>query len=346
MAASPHWSRLRRFSRAAPVLVVVLLATAAVLTFWVTPWLAQASAVPDGMESVTTTSVGSVSTLVDLEADGLVDAQPVLVTRTRTTTVDELASHEAAGSGLNAAVTSTSDVTAAEDGRIITHTRYRLAADQHSQALMDCCGSHVDGAPTPVAGSGSPLRFPWFTPSEPYPYYDVTARATAVLAPIGSEEVGGIRAMKFQQSETPVLLGSVAVPGQLVDSDEESVNLQRAYAVNRTVWVDPTTGVVLRDVERIRQTLRDSSGSDVITLLVMTTATAQDDVRRQVALATAQGRAVRWAHSYGPAFCIAAGVLLLLGSAIGLVVTGRADRVAREFPDEFASFEDLRPILD
>lgn len=335
------------FTRVGPALGLMLLLVAVILVHWVTPGLAQSPLVPGGGDPVTISSLGSITTLVDLGADGGGSpAPPIPVTRTRTVRGDATGAELAQGLGFNAAVTSTSDITVAADGQVIAEAEYRLAADRHTQALVDCCGAQVDGVPITAAGAGSPLRFPWFTLDEPYPYFDPTALAAVQLDPIGTEDVDGIQALKFQQSQSPIEVGSVEVPGRLAGSDAESAQLPRSYAVNRTLWVDPTTGIILREVERVRQTLRDESGRDVVTLVVMTTATTPEQVSQQVAQARREGRPVLWAHSYGPAICLVLGLLLLVAGTIGLVVRLRADRVSLEFPDEPASFDDLRHVFD
>ncbi len=346
MALSVTGAVFRWGTRVAFALGVTLVLTAPALVHWVTPLLAQSPRVPGAGEPVTVTSSGTVTTLFDLETNASEQRQPIRVTRTRTTIADEAGAQHAQEAGFNAAVIGATDSTVAEDGRVLASTQYRLAADRHTQALVDCCGAQVDGVPVTVRGAGSPLRLPWFTPDEPYPYFDLTARAAVELDPIGREEVEGIAALKFQSPESPIELGAVEVPGRLAGSQAATASLQRAYSVNRTLWVDPTTGVVLREVERVRQTLRDDNGRDVVTLVVMTTATTQEQVGIQVALARREARSILWAHGYGPVICLSLGLVLVLSGAIGWVVRTRAQRVAEEFPDELASFDDLRPVFD
>ncbi len=346
MAVTVTGAGFRWFTRVTLALGTVLLLTAPVLVGWVTPLLAQSPRVPGAGMPVTSNSAGTVTTLFDLEANPSADGPPIRVTRTRTTTADEAGAEEAEAAGFNAAVTGTNDITVAEDGRVLAQAQYRVAADRHTQALIDCCGTQVDGIPVTVQGAGSPLRLPWFTPEVPYPYFDVTARTVVELQPIGRETVEGISALKFQTPESPIELGVVDGPGRLAGSEGASARLTRAYSVNRTLWVDPTTGIILREVERMRQTLRDDDGGDVITLVVMTTATTQEQVRASVARARQEGRPVLWAHSYGPAICLGLGSALVLCGGIGWMVRRRAELVAEEFPDELASFDDLRPVFD
>ena len=347
MALSVTSTWFRWLTRVFLVLGLLLLIAAPILRFWVTPLLAQSPAAPGGGGVLTHVSTGTITTLFDLEtAEGTSGEAPIPVVRTQSTTSDAAGTQEAVDAGFNAAVTTTTDRTETGDGRLIADTEYTLSADRHTQALVDCCGVEVGGVPVTTAGAGSPLRLPWFTPQAPYPYFDVTLLAPVEMTPIGNEEVGGITAMKFQQAGVPALIGTVSVPGRLTGSGSPVVPLARTRVVNRTIWVDPTTGIILRNVERVRESLRDSTGRDVLTLIVMTTASTQEQVDAQVAAAREEGRPVLWTYRYAPALSASVGLVLLLLGSVGLVLRMRAERVDEDFPDELASFDDLKEAFD
>ncbi len=336
----------RRFTRVALALGLLLLVAAPVMRFWVTPVLAQSPLVPGGDGFLTHVSTGTITTLFDLETAQSQAAEPIPVTRTESTRGDAAGAEQAAAAGANAAVTNTTDRTMTADGRVITDSQYRLAADRHTQALIDCCGVQVGGVTVSMEGSGSPARLPWFTEETPYPYFDLTLLAPAEMSFIGMEDVGGINAMKFQQAASPTPIGTVQAPGQLVGSPLAKVPLIRTHVVNRTIWTDPTTGIILRKVERIREALRDSTGKEIVTLLAMTTSSTPEQVAAQVAQARDEGRPVLWVHSYGPSLAVALGVLLVALGVVGMVLRTRAARVEQDFPDELASFDDLREAFD
>jgi hypothetical protein len=178
------------------------------------------------------------------------------------------------------------------------------------------------------------------------PYFDLTLLAPSEMSFIGSEDVGGMTAWKFQQAASPTPIGTVQAPGVLVGSSLATVPLVRTHVVNRTIWVDPTTGIILRKVERIREALRDSAGKDIVTLLAMTTSSTPEQVDAQVALARQEGRPVLWVHSYGPMIAVVLGVVLIAMGLIGVIVRTRAARVEEDFPDALATFDDLREAFD
>jgi hypothetical protein len=346
---APRRRRGRILARIALVLGVLALVAAPVLRFWVAPALAQAPAVPGGGGFVTFTEVGTLTALFDLE-----DAEaattlpaPVPITRTITTRGDAVATSAATAAGLNVAVTDTVDRIVTDDGRLIAEIQFRLAADRHTQALADCCGVGVSGSPAAaMAGAGSPLRLPWSVPASTYPAFDPVLLAPVPMAAVGSEPVAGRDALKFQQTSAPTAIGTVPVPGRLVSSEQPTVELTRARTVTRTLWVDPTTGIILRTAERAREALRDTAGRDVVTLVTYALASTPEQEAIQAARADVQGQPVRWASVYGPAIAVAAAMLLLLLGTVLVVREVRASRVEEDFPDELATFEDLRETFD
>ncbi len=346
MALSLSGAWARWLTRLALVLGLLLLVAAPVMRFWVTPALAQSPEVPGGEGFVTHVSTGTIATLFDLGSAEAQATDSIEVTRTESTRGSVNGAQEATADGANAAVTDTTDRTVTIDGRVVAESAYRLAADRSTQALIDCCDVAVDGVEVPMEGSGSPLRFPWFTPATTYPYFDLTLLMPVEMAYIGSEEVGGVAAAKFQQATPATPIRTVQAPGRLIGSELPTVPLTRTHVMNRTLWVDPTTGIILRKVERIREALRDAGGRDVVTLLAMTTASTPEQVDALVAQAEQEALPVLWVYSYGPALALAVGLLLMALATFGTIMRTRAARAEEDFPDELASFDDLKEAFD
>lgn len=331
--------------RLALLLGILLIVAAPLLRFWVSPALAQAPRVPPG-GSATYVETGTVTSLFDLESGAAATTQPMPITRTTVTTGDPAATQQAENDGRNVSVTSTSQTTATADGRVLAQISFRLAADRHSQALLNCCGAQVNGLLADMEGSGSPLRLPWFAPRASYPYFDPTLVRGVDMAYLGTDRIQDHPVSKFQQSTPATALGSVQVPGRLVGSEQPTVRLSRVHSVIRTLWVDPTTGIILRSAERMRETLRDSAGKDVVVLIALTLGSTAEQESAQVAQAELEGRPVLWAHSFGPLLCLIVGGLLLVAGLVGVVMRVRARRLEEDFPDDLASFEDLRDSFD
>lgn len=334
----------RRLGRIVLAVGVVLLLLTPVLRLAVTPLLAQAPRVPGERGFLNHVSTGTISTLFDLESG--TSSEPIPVTRTQTTRGDEEAALGVVDEGLNVSVDSTLDRIVTDEGALISEVSYRLAPDRRSQALADCCGAAVAGVSASMAGAGNPLRLPWFSPEQTYPYYDVTLMAPVDMAYLGRDRVGDIDAMKYQQATPPTPVGTVPVPGRLVGSEQGTVGVGRTYAATRTLWVDPTTGIILRQTERVREALRTPDGKDVVTLLAMTLTSTQEQVDAQVAAAHREGLPVLWAHSYGPALCLVVGGLLVLLGLARMLSLSRTRRAQEDFPDDLRRFDDLSGFFD
>lgn len=337
----------RVLTRVALVLGLLLVVAAPILRYWVAPALAQSPMVPGGNGFATYTSTGTITELFDLEAaqEGPLP-QAIPVVRTITTRGVPAASQEAQSEGYNVSVADSVDRIVTDDGRIVADLAFRLAADRHSQALVDCCGARVGGVEVVMAGAGNPLRLPWFTPERTYPYFDTSLLAPVEMTFIGTERIGDVEAMKFQQTTPPTPVGTVPVPGQLVSSEQDTVSLVRTHAVNRTLWVDGTTGIVLRSAERVRETLREESGPDVVTLLSMGVASTPEQEAAALAQARTEAQPVLWAYVYGPALCLGIGSILLVAGLVGVALGARARRVDQDFPDDWATFDDLKEAFD
>lgn len=330
----------RGLPRVLAVLGLLCLLVAPVLRLVVAPYLAQWPVEPGREGFLNHVSTGSVTGLLDLT--GEIQRDPVPVTRSETTKGDAQASAQAAAQGLNVGLYHTISRVIGADQKVIREDNYQLAADRRTAALVDCCGAFVGGVVVPMAGAGYPLRFPALTRAAPYPYFDVNLLAAAQMDYLGREEAGGMAAMKFQQSTPPTPVGKLLVPGRLVGSAAAEVAAQRTYSATRTLWVDPVTGIILRKSERIRETLRDEAGKDAVVLYSAALVSTAEQTAAEVRQARAQGRPIRWAHTTGPVLLVLLGVGLLLAAAVITLTRRRDDRARADFPDDWASFDDLR----
>lgn len=119
--------------------------------------------------------------------------------------------------------------------------------------------------------------FPFTTERRSYPYFDVLAQQSAPLDYVDETEIGGLDAFKFSQSlEAVNLIDALArsqdsedysselttalaertsgaaerfySPDELTElgiAADEEVSLQPYYTVDRTAWVEPSTGTIL-----------------------------------------------------------------------------------------------------
>lgn len=189
----------------------------------------------------------------------------------------------------------------------------RVAVDRRKATAVDCCRQTVDGKE--VRHSGLAYTFPLGAEKKSYPFFDITARRPVQARYIGTESLKGLDVYKYQMTIDPVKIAEVAVPGSLVGSTEPSVTVDRYYANTRTLWVEPTTGVIVKGQEEQLQTLRDPAGTDRIRLLEATL-TFDDATQNSQAKSAKDGISrIRLIGTILPIVAAVLGLVLLAGGA-------------------------------
>ena len=152
----------------------------------------------------------------------------------------------------------------------------RFAFDRKTAQLVQCCGEAVNGKPTVQTGVLGYV-FPIGTKKQTYDLFDITLNKPVPFVYTGTTTVNGISAYVFTNNVPPTQIGTLTVPGSLVNSTASSVTAPEYYSNHVTYDVDPTTGALIDVNEHDVQTL-DSPGTTtpVLTLinsdLVMTPA--------------------------------------------------------------------------
>jgi Porin PorA len=142
-------------------------------------------------------------------------------------------------------------------GVLLRLTDERVALDRHTALAVACCGEHPDHA-------GLTYLFPPHLPAAAVTLYDPTTGTAGAAAYAGTEPVGGVQAYRFTRSVPATATGAALPPGA------PAIRGQRAGSTHaesdRTVWVDPASGVPLRVREHRREVLRTAAGA-TLTLL-------------------------------------------------------------------------------
>lgn len=113
----------------------------------------------------------------------------------------------------------------------------------------DGASSASDGEEKTSPFQGLYFKFPFDTQKKTYQFWDGTLdRATPALY-VGTTKLKGLTAYEFRQTIEPTKTGDIDVPGDLVGSDEATVNADRMYSTVRDFVVEPVTGVILKGSE-------------------------------------------------------------------------------------------------
>ena len=136
-----------------------------------------------------------------------------------------------------------------------------------------------DRPPTNIAlpHDGLAYRFPFDTEKKTYPFFDPIAQKAFDANYDGEEDVNGLTTYRFNQNVGYDSDGKLAEPvkyASLYDDDEDSqvtasagmwglpgepteqITMSRFYAAQRTFWVDPVSGTIVKTKERAQPVLR------------------------------------------------------------------------------------------
>ncbi len=196
-----------------------------------------------------------------------------------------------------------------------------------------------DKPPTNIAlpHEGLSYRFPFDTEKKSYPYFDPIAQKAFDANYDGEEDVNGLTTYRFTQNVGYDADGKLTEPikyASLYDKNEdgevtaraelwglegdpyEPIKMTRFYAAQRTFWVDPVTGTIVKAEERANHYYaRDPLKPEAEVADYKVTSTEQT-VESQVAAARAErDRVALWSRIL-PITLAATGLVALIGGAM------------------------------
>jgi hypothetical protein len=195
--------------------------------------------------------------------------------------------------------------------------------------------------PTNIAlpHEGLSYRFPFGTEKKTYPYFDPIAQKAYDANYEGEEDVNGLTTYKFQQNVGYDADGKLVEPlkyASLFDNDEdgvvtaraslwglpgdpdEPITMTRFYAAQRTFWVDPVSGTIVKSQERANHYYARDGLKPEYALVDYTVTSTEDTVESQVAAARDErDRVALWSRILPITFTAAGLVALVAGALLG-----------------------------
>jgi hypothetical protein len=172
----------------------------------------------------------------------------------------EAASDDVAVWNFGSTITST-------DGTLLNAGTYRVCIDRRSAVAVDCAVDHVD-YDDDVAVEGLTLTFPFGTEQKDYDVFNSTAKRAFPATFEGVEKMEGLEVYRFEMSIPETVVRSLDVPASFVGSDEDgTVTADVVYSNQRTIWVEPTSGVIVTSEENPNTVLRGPDGTTGATIL-------------------------------------------------------------------------------
>jgi DUF3068 family protein len=109
------------------------------------------------------------------------------------------------------------------------------------------------------AQPGLNFKFPFGTEQKDYKVYDDNTGTAVTARYTGTEAVNGIETYKFVQNIQDTKVATKEVPGSLVGSDQPTVTADLYYRGVNTMWVEPVTGIEVKQQQQQHQELRSGT---------------------------------------------------------------------------------------
>jgi hypothetical protein len=208
------------------------------------------------------------------------------------------------------------------DQGVITATQERIALDRVTAQSVQCCGENP-------RHQGLTLKFPFDTEKATYQFWDGPAQRALPAAFTRTETLDGVDVYRFEQRIGPLDVGDQEIPGTLAgDPDTPSVQTNIVYTNLKTLWVEPTTGIIVKAQQDATQVLETPGGEQVLTLIDAVLTYDEATVEQNADDAASGANRLRLLGTILP---VAALLLGLISVAAGLVLLRSPEgrRVAR-----------------
>uniref|UniRef100_UPI0020294B07 DUF3068 domain-containing protein n=1 Tax=Pseudonocardia lacus TaxID=2835865 RepID=UPI0020294B07 len=240
---------------------------------------------------------------------------------------DVIGDPRAPDAGPDVAVWTASLLITDSEGALIGVTEDRVCLDRHTaQAVQPCASERLNGD-NRVSHSGLSYTFPFGVEQRDYEMFDTTAQRPFPARFVGEEQIEGTTVYKFEQEVPETVTERREVPAQLAGGVEGTgdVAVERIYTNVRTVWVEPTSGVIVNGQEQQRQFFRTPDGTEGVTLIEGTLRFDDETVAAGLARALDASNRITLITTTLP---IGLGVVGLLALVGGALLVGSAQRGA------------------
>ncbi len=206
----------------------------------------------------------------------------------------------------------------------------------------------------PLRHDGLAYRFPFHTEKKTYPYFDPIAQKPFDVNYDCQEDVNGLTTYRFTQNigynadgklvapvpypslyagdEDAKVTASAAMWGVPGDPGEQ-VTMTRYYAAQRTFWVDPVSGTIVKETEHADHYFARDPLKPEMTLADYKVTSNEDTVESQVnAARDERDRLALWSRVLPITFTAVGLVALVGGGFAGLVQPADRERADRPRP--------------
>jgi hypothetical protein len=229
---------------------------------------------------------------------------------------DVIGDPKAPGAGPDVAVWTMSLKLTDPDGSLIAVTEDRVCLDRHTAATVACVSERLNGD-NRVRHTGLGYTFPFGVQQRDYDVYDTTAQKAFPARFSGVEQIEGTQVYKFVETVPETVTERMEVPATLVGGAQgDNVVADRVYSNTRTLWVEPTSGVIVNGQEQVLQYFRGPDGTRGVTLLDGLLGLDQPTIAAALDRAREAKDQIKLLTLIGPIVLGAVGVLALVGGGL------------------------------
>jgi hypothetical protein len=151
------------------------------------------------------------------------------------------------------------------DGTKFSESTDRVALDRRTAHAVNCCDEEVDGDDT--RHTGLSYTFPIGTERKTYQFFDTAARKAFPMEYRATDTVKGLTTYKFEQKIDEQVIDQQTLPGAILGQPAKLLlTADMVYSNVRTVWVEPSTGAIVKGQEDQLRVFRAEGGPDTTVL--------------------------------------------------------------------------------
>lgn len=195
----------------------------------------------------------------------------------------------------------------------VSYTKETFAMDRKTGLPVHCCGEKPQA-------SGQTLKFPFDTQkTSTYTFWDPQSAKAYPAKYLREEDLKGLSTYVFLVHSSIVALPPLEIPGTLVgEPDSGGVLLDQWYQTDITLWIEPTTGAIIKGNQRLVQYLADDTGARRLLLANLILTYDDASVRKNIHDVTESVRQLRLVTTSIPIFGPVIGIVLVVLGLIGL----------------------------
>ncbi|MDF8264077.1 DUF3068 domain-containing protein [Luteipulveratus flavus] len=214
----------------------------------------------------------------------------------------------------------------------------RFAIDRHTGQAVRWDGDRLDDKS--AHPSGLTVKFPFQTQQKTYPFWDNRLSKAVPVKYEGTDTIKGLKVYRFHDTVAKTKYADQEVPrGVFGQPDTGGVVAGRFYTNDRTIWVEPETGVIVKVQEKRHDTL-ELAGAEPVNAITTTSTFDDKTVSTNVDDYKDKATQLKILRFWAPLALGILGVLLILG---GLALSAAGGRRGSERTDEqgFADVDDV-----